>query len=204
VTNFSLLGALARGEAPDRAAINAARPVGGLRRLHVYELVEAAGQFTGLAASADAASRCREALVARFIGVFACASGKWPAIRVRETEALTKAKAYLKACMRAARSGAAQVDCIEDRQQAGCGASGGPLAVHHRHHRGGASFTVLYTPTQVIYIHSDNTPTQSTSSRSQPAQPPRSSSLFYIERLACACARRDCSCERAYETDLDT
>eukprot|EP00962_Isochrysis_galbana_P008491 scaffold2352_cov103-Isochrysis_galbana.AAC.6 len=57
VTNFSLLGALAQGEVPDRAAINAARPVGGLRRLHVYELVEAAGQFTGLAASADAASR---------------------------------------------------------------------------------------------------------------------------------------------------
>jgi len=40
VTNFSLLGALARGEAPDRAAINAARPVCGLRRLHVDELVE--------------------------------------------------------------------------------------------------------------------------------------------------------------------
>lgn len=82
VANFSLLGALARGEAPDRAAINSARPVGGLRRLHVYELVEAAGQLTGLAASADAASRCREALTARF-GVFACASGEWPAIRVR-------------------------------------------------------------------------------------------------------------------------
>jgi len=40
--------------------------------------------------------------VARFIGVFACASGKWPAIRVRETEALAKAKAYLKVCIRAA------------------------------------------------------------------------------------------------------
>eukprot|EP00962_Isochrysis_galbana_P054531 scaffold26111_cov112-Isochrysis_galbana.AAC.1 len=50
--------------------------------LHVYELVQAAGQLTGLAASADAdaASRCRRGTGgALFIGVFSCASGKWPA-----------------------------------------------------------------------------------------------------------------------------
>lgn len=84
VTNFSLLGALARGEAPDRAAggdqLRApGRWSAALARL--YELVEAAGQLTGLAASADAASRCREA-TAHF-DVFACASGDWPVIRVR-------------------------------------------------------------------------------------------------------------------------
>eukprot|EP00962_Isochrysis_galbana_P041790 scaffold15414_cov114-Isochrysis_galbana.AAC.8 len=53
---------------PDRVAIDAARPIGGPRRLHVYELVEAAGPLAGIAASAEASSRCREALVARFVG----------------------------------------------------------------------------------------------------------------------------------------
>jgi len=55
---FNILEALARGETPDRVAIDAARPIGGLRRLHVYELVEAAGRLAGIAASAEASSRC--------------------------------------------------------------------------------------------------------------------------------------------------
>jgi len=45
---FNILEALARGETPDWVAIDAARPIGGLRRLHVYELVEAAGRLAGL------------------------------------------------------------------------------------------------------------------------------------------------------------
>eukprot|EP00962_Isochrysis_galbana_P060475 scaffold34966_cov99-Isochrysis_galbana.AAC.2 len=50
----------------------------------------------------DATSRCREALVARFVGVFACASGAWPPIRASESELLVRAKAFLKVCVRAA------------------------------------------------------------------------------------------------------
>mmetsp|Transcript_25216 Transcript_25216/g.79632 ORF Transcript_25216/g.79632 Transcript_25216/m.79632 type:complete len:252 (+) Transcript_25216:358-1113(+) len=115
---FTVFEALARGETPDRVAIDAARLVGRLRRLHVYELVEAAGRLAGIAASAEASSRCREALVARFVGVLTCASCEWPALLARDFNALARARAFLKVCMRAAERHRSSVSKIEKRLDA--------------------------------------------------------------------------------------